>query len=244
MPEPLIRILAAGIPKRQLAAQSCCKNGLHARWFRNGLHGTIPLTACTAEANNSQTNPDHGAASTAGGSTAAMPKPPERCLTAPKGLGPLPATARADQSCWGTVNITAKQAGNATYDSAPDVTFTLSINKTPLTVTANALSKEQGMADPVLSYTATGFVYNEDLTVLTGALSRAAGEAIETSAAGKIQPIKPTMEKNDLALPEPLIKYWQLKYTKRNISGWNTANHKLLWKDVYAQAALTRTSAA
>ncbi|WP_181875970.1 BspA family leucine-rich repeat surface protein [Sphingobacterium spiritivorum] len=78
----------------------------------------------------------------------------------------------------GEVNITAQQAGNETYLPATDVIFKLTIGKAPLTVTADALSKEYGTADPVLTYTATGFVNSDDQTALTGTLSRAAGEAV------------------------------------------------------------------
>ncbi|WP_198137130.1 BspA family leucine-rich repeat surface protein, partial [Sphingobacterium spiritivorum] len=82
----------------------------------------------------------------------------------------------------GQVNITAKQAGNETYNPAPDVIFKLTINKAALAITANALSKEYGTADPALTYTATGFVNNDDQTALTGTLSRTAGEAVGTYA--------------------------------------------------------------
>ncbi|WP_448606010.1 MBG domain-containing protein [Paenimyroides ceti] len=82
----------------------------------------------------------------------------------------------------GQVDITAQQPGNETYNPAPDVVFRLTINKAPLTITANALSKEYGTADPALTYTATGLVNNDDQTTLTGTLSRAAGEAVGTYA--------------------------------------------------------------
>ncbi|OJX53193.1 MAG: hypothetical protein BGO88_15685, partial [Flavobacterium sp. 38-13] len=78
----------------------------------------------------------------------------------------------------GVVNITAKQIGNDTYIPAADVIFTLTINKAPLSITANALSKEYGTTDPALTYTATGLVNGDDQTTLTGTLSRAAGEAV------------------------------------------------------------------
>ncbi|WP_343624793.1 BspA family leucine-rich repeat surface protein [Flavobacterium lindanitolerans] len=78
----------------------------------------------------------------------------------------------------GVVNITAKQIGNDTYIPAADVIFTLTINKAPLSITANALSKEYGTTDPALTYTATGLVNGDDQTALTGTLSRAAGEAV------------------------------------------------------------------
>ncbi|GEM_PF-1108985 len=82
----------------------------------------------------------------------------------------------------GQVNITAKQNGSVAYNPAPDVVFRLTINKVPLTITANALSKEYGTADPVLTYTATGLVNNDNQTALTGTLSRAAGESVGTYA--------------------------------------------------------------
>jgi surface protein len=82
----------------------------------------------------------------------------------------------------GEVNITAQQPGNATYNPAADVIFKLTINKAALTITADALSKEYGTADPMLTYTAIGFVNSDDQTALTGALSRAAGEAVGTYA--------------------------------------------------------------
>ncbi|WP_447637860.1 BspA family leucine-rich repeat surface protein [Flavobacterium microcysteis] len=82
----------------------------------------------------------------------------------------------------GVVNITAKQTGNDTYIPAADIIFTLTINKAALTITANALSKEYGTADPTLTYTATGFVNGDDQTALTGTLSRASGEAVGTYA--------------------------------------------------------------
>ncbi|WP_434399244.1 BspA family leucine-rich repeat surface protein [Sphingobacterium spiritivorum] len=95
----------------------------------------------------------------------------------------------ADGNTWkikikkaGQVNITAQQNGNGIYNPAADITFKLTINKAPLAITANALSKEWATADPVLTYTAAGFVNNDDQTALTGALSRDPGEAIATYA--------------------------------------------------------------
>ncbi|MGJ1431402.1 MBG domain-containing protein [Sphingobacterium spiritivorum] len=80
----------------------------------------------------------------------------------------------------GQVNITAKQSGNETYNPATDIIFKLTINKAHLTITANALSKVYGTADPVLTYIATGFVYDDDTTDLTGTLTRTTGEAVGT----------------------------------------------------------------
>ncbi|EEI92023.1 bacterial surface protein 26-residue PARCEL repeat (3 repeats), partial [Sphingobacterium spiritivorum ATCC 33300] len=80
----------------------------------------------------------------------------------------------------GTVTITAKQAGNATYNPATDVIFKLTIEKAPLTVTAHAKSKESGAADPVLTYTTNGLVNGDTQTVIFGTLKRAIGEAVGT----------------------------------------------------------------
>ncbi|TPD65910.1 BspA family leucine-rich repeat surface protein [Flavobacterium microcysteis] len=82
----------------------------------------------------------------------------------------------------GVVNIRAQQAGNDTYAPAADVIFILTINKAALTITANALSKEYGTADPTLTFTAAGFVNGEDQTIITGVLTRIAGEAVGTYA--------------------------------------------------------------
>ncbi|MCP6204861.1 hypothetical protein NL465_29600, partial [Klebsiella pneumoniae] len=61
-----------------------------------------------------------------------------------------------------------------------DVIFRLTIHKAPLTITADALSKEYGTTDPALTYTVTGLVNGDDQTVVTGALTRIAGEAVGT----------------------------------------------------------------
>ncbi len=50
---------------------------------------------------------------------------------------------------------------------------TVTIRRRPLRITANALRKDEGEADPALTYTATGLVNGDRLT---GALTRAAGE--------------------------------------------------------------------
>jgi surface protein len=82
----------------------------------------------------------------------------------------------------GTTSIRAQQAGNETYNAATDVIFRLTIHKAPLTITADALSKEYGTTDPALTYTLTGLVNGDDQTVVTGALTRIAGEAVGTYA--------------------------------------------------------------
>jgi len=80
----------------------------------------------------------------------------------------------------GQVNITAKQAGNDTYNPAADVVFKLTINKAPLTITADAKSKEFGTADPILTFTANGFVNGDTQAVIFGTLRRTIGETIGT----------------------------------------------------------------
>ncbi len=77
-----------------------------------------------------------------------------------------------------TLSVTFTPTDTATYIS---VTTTMAINvtKAPLTVTANAQSKVFGSVDPSLTYTATGLQGDDTAgTVLTGALTRAAGENV------------------------------------------------------------------
>jgi hypothetical protein len=58
-------------------------------------------------------------------------------------------------------------------------TGSLSITKALLTVKADAKTKVYGAADPVLTFTATGLQFSDTtVTVLTGALARAAGETV------------------------------------------------------------------
>ena len=57
---------------------------------------------------------------------------------------------------------------------------TLTITPATLTVTASPESKIYGQADPTLAYTASGYQFSDDgATVLTGGLTRAAGETVE-----------------------------------------------------------------
>ncbi|MDF2389063.1 hypothetical protein JMG10_47075 [Nostoc ellipsosporum NOK] len=62
---------------------------------------------------------------------------------------------------------------------------TLRITPATLTVAADAASKIYGNADPTLSYTASGFQFSDDETLLSGALSRAAGENVGGYAIGQ-----------------------------------------------------------
>lgn len=83
----------------------------------------------------------------------------------------------------GETQVTASQLGNLRYLPAEDVSFTLTVTKANLTVTANANQfKPFGDEDPVFSYTASGFKYTDDQRVFSGALSRESGESIATYA--------------------------------------------------------------
>ena len=66
----------------------------------------------------------------------------------------------------GTVTITAKQAGNSTYEAFTQ-TFSLTIGKLRLTVTAEDKEMVQGEQVPELTVKYEGFAYNEDSSVLT-----------------------------------------------------------------------------
>ncbi len=75
----------------------------------------------------------------------------------------------------GTSDITASQMGDGVF---PDTTATktLTVNKAPLTITADNKSRFEGLANPPLTITYTGFVLGETNTVLT------AQPAISTTA--------------------------------------------------------------
>ncbi|MDH7447415.1 ELWxxDGT repeat protein [Aquimarina sp. 2201CG14-23] len=80
----------------------------------------------------------------------------------------------------GTTTITASQAGNTEYLPALDVSQTITVNPRPITVTADAgQSKVFGAIDPVFTYAITNgnLVAND---VLTGSLTRTAGEDVGT----------------------------------------------------------------
>ncbi len=90
------------------------------------------------------------------------------------------ALARAAGEAIGTYAI---NQGTLTAGPNYTITFTganLTITARPLTVTATAATKVYGDADPVLAYTFTGTLATGDS--FTGALARAAGEAVGTYA--------------------------------------------------------------
>jgi hypothetical protein len=79
--------------------------------------------------------------------------------------------------------------GTLTSDGDYTLAFTgnsLTITPATLTITADAQTKVYGSADPALTYHASGFQFSDTAaTVLTGSLSRAAGEHVGSYAIGQ-----------------------------------------------------------
>ena len=70
-------------------------------------------------------------------------------------------------------------SGSCAPDATSDGNATLSVTAKDLTVTANTGQfKYETQSDPILTYSASGFVSGEDEGVLTGTLSRDGGEAV------------------------------------------------------------------
>ena len=79
-----------------------------------------------------------------------------------------------------TASAEASAGGNYNWSAS---TQALTIAQASLTVTADAVSKTYGAADPTLTYKVTGLVNGEtETSVLTGELSRDAGENVGTYA--------------------------------------------------------------
>jgi len=78
----------------------------------------------------------------------------------------------------GQCNVTASQAGDATHSPATPVLQSTNIGKAALAVAAAHVTKIYGSADPPLTFNATGFVLGDTETILTGALTRAAGDTV------------------------------------------------------------------
>ena len=69
----------------------------------------------------------------------------------------------------GTTEVKAQQAGNISYSPAPEKTFTLTVNKAPLTVKPKDVSKVfDGNAFTPTEIIGEGFVYDENVSVLVG----------------------------------------------------------------------------
>jgi len=87
-------------------------------------------------------------------------------------------------------NVGAYAIGQGSLDAGAnyDIAFTggvLSITPATLSVTADDLAKIYGDADPALTWSATGFRLDDDTSILSGALSRAAGENVGAYAIGQ-----------------------------------------------------------
>ncbi len=67
----------------------------------------------------------------------------------------------------GSANIEASQAGSSAYTAATPVSKTLTVKKAPLVITARDTSIMEGDTDPVFQFTFSGFVNEEDSSVLT-----------------------------------------------------------------------------
>jgi len=78
----------------------------------------------------------------------------------------------------GSVKVTASQPGNSTYGAATPVPETITVSQAVLTVTANSFTRIQGIANPTLTYTMTGFVNSSD----TQATATSGGPSLSTTA--------------------------------------------------------------
>lgn len=68
----------------------------------------------------------------------------------------------------GTSTITAKQAGNGSYQAATDISQVLTVAKKSLTVAAENKSRAYGVANPAFTAAITGFAGSEGLSAITG----------------------------------------------------------------------------
>ncbi|MEL6560847.1 MAG: MBG domain-containing protein [Bacteroidota bacterium] len=66
----------------------------------------------------------------------------------------------------GSATITASQGGNSIYAPAPDESLNVTVRKATLSVTADAQSKRVGTINPDLTVSYTGFIGNDDVSVL------------------------------------------------------------------------------
>ncbi|MEI7841229.1 MAG: MBG domain-containing protein, partial [Methylococcaceae bacterium] len=78
------------------------------------------------------------------------------------------------------ITVDGTDAGNYTFNTSAETSA--DITPAPLTVAADAQTKIYGDADPVFSYTATGFKLTDNESVLIGSLTRAEGETVASYA--------------------------------------------------------------
>jgi filamentous hemagglutinin family protein len=102
-------------------------------------------------------------------------------------------------------SLLASAGYNISYTGA-----SLTITAAPLTITADPQTKVYGNADPALAYAASGLVNGDTVAVITGALSRAAGQNVGSYA----------INQNTLANPNYNITFIgnNLSITQRSIS--------------------------
>lgn len=80
----------------------------------------------------------------------------------------------------GTTSITASQPGDAIYQPAADISFTIVVNRLDIVVSANRHSKTYGDYDPSFSYNVSPALIGSD--VFTGSSERTPGEHVGTYA--------------------------------------------------------------
>ncbi|AXE54424.1 MBG domain-containing protein [Aurantimicrobium sp. MWH-Uga1] len=71
----------------------------------------------------------------------------------------------------GTATVTASASGNSEFNAAPDVNFTVTIAKAPLTITGNSYSVEYGTSTFTYGKSISGFVYSDTESDLTSPIS-------------------------------------------------------------------------
>ncbi len=92
----------------------------------------------------------------------------------------------------GNCTIEATQEGDNTYAPATPVSRTITINKKSLTVTANDTTRPFGSSVVPCPVTLTGFVYNEDSSVVGGAAT-CSTTATTSSGPGTTHPLTPAV---------------------------------------------------
>ncbi len=93
---------------------------------------------------------------------------------------PTLSTTATSSSPAGTYPITASGAADPNY-TITNNPGTLTINPASILVTANAQTKKYAAPDPILTYTANGYLNGDDsATVFSGSLSRTPGENVGT----------------------------------------------------------------
>ncbi len=83
----------------------------------------------------------------------------------------------------GNSNIIASQAGDNNFNPAEDILVNIVVAKAPLTITVDNKSKPYLSENPELTYTCSGFVFNENIEVLDG-LPAVSTEVTTDSPAG------------------------------------------------------------